>query len=61
MKEEINVAQGWPSPNSIFIKDDVIMIVFDSQLLDTIKKLTNDNGNNKETIRDYKKLRRLLR
>jgi hypothetical protein len=44
MKKEINNAQVWPSPNSILIKDNVIVIVFDQKELNAIQKFLKNNN-----------------
>jgi hypothetical protein len=38
-KDEINKAKVWPDKNSVIVKDDVIIMIFDQKVLETIKEL----------------------
>jgi hypothetical protein len=38
-KDEINKAKVWPAKNSIIVRDDVIIMIFDQKALETIKEL----------------------
>jgi hypothetical protein len=44
MKKEISNAQVWPSPNSILIKDNVIIIVFSQEDLNAIQEFLKNNN-----------------
>jgi hypothetical protein len=41
-KDEINKAKVWPDKDSIIVKDDVIIMIFDQESLEEVKKLISE-------------------
>jgi hypothetical protein len=44
-KDEINKAKVWPDKDSIIVKDDVIIMIFDQKSLEEVKKLISKREN----------------